>query len=418
MVGASESSNAPLLLRSARIVETASSTVSDPVDIRIVGGRIAEISSQLTGEDETVVELGGAYILPGLIDCHAHPFLADTNLSRLNAIPPTLMAARASNILERMLMRGFTSIRDAAGGDWGIKQAVEDGLIDGPRMFIAGRALTQTGGHGDMRMRTEDREPCGCGDALAYTGRIADGVDAVRKAVRDELRKGADQIKIMVSGGVSSPHDPLERNQYSPDEIRVIVEEAERRGTYVMAHAYGADAIRVALECGVRTIEHGNLIDQETAELAAQKSAYLVPTLVTYQVLAETAPASGWSDDMLAKLDVVKSRGLDAIKICRDAGVKIGFGTDLLGDSFDAQSDEFLVRSAVEQPTAILHSATAINAEILNMQGELGTISENALADIIAVERNPLEDIALLTGQGEHIVLIMKQGVIYKNNFN
>lgn len=418
MSGASENRTTPLLLRTARIVETASSTVSDPIDIRILDGRIVEISSHLTHGEEQIVDLDGAHILPGLIDCHAHPFLADTNLSRLNAIPPTLMAARASNILQRMLMRGFTSIRDAAGGDWGIKQAVEDGLIKGPRMFIAGRALTQTGGHGDMRMRTEDQEPCGCGHALAFTGRIADGVDAVRKAVRDELRKGADQIKIMVSGGVSSPHDPLERNQYSPDEIRVIVEEAERRGTYVMAHAYGADAIRVALECGVRTIEHGNLIDEETAELAAEKSAYLVPTLVTYQVLSDTAPDSGWSDSMLAKLDVVKSRGLDAIRICRNAGVKIGFGTDLLGDSFDAQSDEFLLRSAIEKPSEILHSATAINAEILNMHGELGTIAENAVADIIALDRNPLDDIGVLTGQGEQIGLIMKQGVIYKNNFS
>lgn len=407
-----------VFLANARVVDPASSSVSDAVDIAINNGRISGIGTDLDRVGRKVIDCGGRFVLPGLIDCHVHPFLADANLARLGEIPPTLMCARASRILERMLQRGFTSVRDAAGADWGIKKAVEDGLITGPRLFIAGRALSQTGGHGDFRSLTDDRELCHCQHALAFTSRIADGIDDVRKAVREELRKGADQIKIMVSGGVSSPHDPLERNQYSPSEISVIVEEAARRGTYVMAHAYAAEAIRVALECGVRTIEHGNMIDRETAELAAEKGAYLVPTLVTYDVLAETAEASGWSNSMLDKLSRVREAGLESIRLCREAGVKIGLGTDLLGDSFDHQSREFLIRSQVESPAQILESATRVNAEILRQEGELGTVAEGAIADLLVLDSNPLKDLAVLQEQGKYIPLIMKQGMLVKNGLS
>lgn len=404
-----------ILLTNVRIVDPEADAISDPVDVKIEGERIAEIGEGLQRGSCEVIDAAGRYLLPGLIDCHAHPFLADANIGRLAEVPPTLMSARAARILEGMLQRGFTTIRDAAGADWGIKKAVEDGLIKGPRMFIAGRALSQTGGHGDFRSRTDSHDVCHCEHALAFTSRIADGIDDVRRAVREELRKGADQIKIMVSGGVSSPNDPLECNQYSPSEIAVIVEEAQRRGTYVMAHAYGADAIRVALECGVRTIEHGNMIDEPTASLAAEKSAYLVPTLVTYEVLADTASGLGWSTEMLEKLARVREAGIESIRICRAAGVKLGFGTDLLGDSFDHQSREFLVRAQVETPAQVLHSATRVNAEILGQSGNLGVIAAGAIADMILLDGNPLEDLTVLQEQGAHIPLIIKQGGIMKN---
>lgn len=404
-----------ILFNNVRIVDPESETVSNPLDVKVQDGQIAEIGPELDQKCDVRVDADGRYMLPGLIDCHVHPFLADANLSRLSEVPPTLMSARASRILEGMLQRGFTTVRDAAGADWGVKQAVEDGLINGPRLFIAGRALSQTGGHGDFRSRTDDHDVCHCQHALAFTSRIADGIDDVRRAVREELRKGADQIKIMVSGGASSPHDPLERNQYSPSEISVIVEEAERRGTYVMAHAYGSDAIRVALECGVRTIEHGNMIDQATAELAAEKGAYLVPTLITYEVLADTAEDSGWSEAMLTKLGLVREAGLNSIRICREAGVKLGFGTDLLGDSFDHQSGEFLIRSQVESPAQILHSATRVNAEILGQSDKLGVIASGAIADLLVLDRNPLEDLSALQDQGKYIAAIVKGGDIIKN---
>lgn len=407
-----------ILLTNARIVDVENSVVGGAVDVAIAGGRIESIGPGLNRGEAQAIDCGGAFLLPGLIDCHVHPFLADANLARLTDVPPTLMSARASRILEGMLQRGFTSVRDAAGADWGIKQAVEDGLIAGPRLFIAGRALSQTGGHGDFRSLTDDREVCHCQHALAFTSRIADGIDDVRKAVREELRKGADQIKIMVSGGVSSPHDPLERNQYSPSEISVIVEEAQRRGTYVMAHAYGADAIRAALECGVRTIEHGNMIDRPTADLAAEKGAYLVPTLTTYEVLAETAEDAGWSAAMLEKLQRVREAGLESIRICREAGVKLGLGTDLLGDSFDHQSREFLIRAQVESPAQVLRSATRVNAEIIGMEDNLGIVAEGSLADLLLLDRNPLDDLAVLQDQGEHIPLIIKQGIVFKNELS
>ena len=404
-----------IVFTNARIVDTEGATASRPLDLRIKNGRIAEIGSDLASGEHERIDASGRFLLPGLIDCHVHPFLADANLARLAEVPPTLMTARAGRILEGMLQRGFTTVRDAAGADWGIKQAVQDGLIQGPRLFIAGRALSQTGGHGDFRSRTDDRDVCHCQHALAFTSRIADGIDDVRKAVREELRKGADQIKIMVSGGASSPHDPLECNQYSPSEIRVIVEEATRRGTYVMAHAYAADAIRVALECGVRTIEHGNMIDRPTAALAAEKGAYLVPTLTTYEVLAEEAADSGWSEAMLDKLSRVREAGLESIQICREEGVKLGFGTDLLGDSFDHQSREFLIRSQGESPAQILHSATQINAEILRQTDQLGVIKTGAIADMLVLDRNPLADLSVLQDQGKHIPVIVKDGAIIKN---
>jgi len=301
-----------MVIKNVRILDADQELPSKPSNIVIKNGRFHRISDQAVLDEsiETVIDGAGLYALPGLIDCHAHPCLADTNLAKLSEVPPTLMTARAANILERMLMRGFTTIRDATGADWGMKQAVEDDEIIGPRLFIAGRALSQTGGHGDFRSKTDMGFACSCSHALAYTSRIADGVDDVRKAVREELRQGADQIKIMVSGGVSSPNDPLECDQYSSEEIRVIVEEARRRGTYVMAHAYGASAIKMAVSEGVRTIEHGNLIDEEAARLMFKKNAFLVPTLVTYTVLEAEGRKNGWDQKMLDKLKVKKPRNL------------------------------------------------------------------------------------------------------------
>lgn len=408
-----------ILIKNVHVLDVDIEADPSPQDILIKGDRIVEVGNDLEApKGAEYIDAGGRFALPGLIDCHVHPFLAETNLSKLSEVPPTLMTARAVNILRGMLHRGFTTIRDATGADWGIKKAVADGEVEGPRMFIACRALSQTGGHGDFRSLTEDFQPCNCAHALAYTSLIADGEDEVRKAVREQLRQGADQIKIMVSGGVSSPHDPLECDQYSAEEIRVIVDEAKKRGTYVMAHAYGASAIRMALENGVRTIEHGNLIDEEAAQLAAEKGAYLVPTLITYDVLARTAADSGWSDEMLGKLERVRAAGLRAIELCRSAGAKIGFGTDLLGDSFDHQSEEFLIRSAIETPREIIRSATKINAEILQMTDELGVLKSGALADILILDANPFDDLNVLQNQGAHMPVILKGGDAVKNTLS
>jgi len=317
-------------------------------------------------------------------------------------------------VLEGMLQRGFTTIRDAAGADGGLAEAVEAGLVRGPRIFPSGMALSQTGGHGDVRPRTQRVDTCAC-CAWGLTGsRIADGVAECRRAARDELRKGATQIKIMSSGGVASPYDPIWNLQYSEEEVRAIVEEAQAWHTYVMAHAYSPEAIRRSIDFGVRSIEHGNLIDRATAEHVTGADAFVVPTLVSYDALYCFGPELGFSEVSLAKLGEVREAGLQSLEILRRAGVKIGFGTDLLGAMHRYQSREFVIRAEAMAPFDIIRSATIVNAELLNRAGELGIVAPGARADLIAVDGDPLADISMLDGQGEHLTHIMKDGVLYK----
>ncbi len=405
-----------VVLRNGLLIDGSSPNASNQVDVLVENGRITAVSGDPIEQDGAAVfDLKGKSIMPGLIDCHMHPFLTNMNLMQLEDTPVSLVTAQASVVLNRLLDRGFTTIRDAAGGDWGLKQAVDDGLIAGPRLFISGRALSQTGGHGDFRRRTDDSTPCSCSSALHLTSRIADGVDQVRHAVRDELRKGADQIKIMVSGGVSSPFDPLEGCQFSMSEIEAAVDEATRAGTYVLAHAYSAEAITRALKAGVRTIEHANLIDVAAAELAAKKGAFVVPTLVAYEAGARHAQSAGYSDAMLDKLKRVRESGVRSLEICKAAGVKMGFGTDIIGDQ-ELHTQEFLLRAEILPTHEIIASATRIGAEILRRESDLGVIAPGAIADILVIDGNPLEDISLLAGHGEHLLAIMKDGRFHKNN--
>jgi len=408
----------PILLKNARIVDGTASTPADACDVLVDGDRIAGLSNApLPADKARVIDLEGRILMPGLIDCHAHPCLTRLRIGSLEDVPVTLMTAEAARILEGMLDRGFTTIRDAGGADWGLRQAVEDGFIRGPRLFISGRPLSQTGGHGDFRRRTDDSEACGCAGALGVVSRIADGVDEVRRATRDELRKGSDQIKVMVSGGVSSPNDPLENCQYSTAELSAIVEEAQTWNTYVMAHAYTGDAIRHALACGVRSIEHANLIDRDAAARVADSRAYVVPTLATYDALERLGAEEGLTQVMLDKLARVREAGLQAIGLCREAGVKLGFGTDLLGATHSEQSRELRIRSQVEPLHNIIASATRINAEILGRE-DLGVIREGAVADLLVVDGDPLGDVSLLEGQGEHLSIIMKAGKFHKNTLS
>ncbi len=406
--------NPPILLRNARIVDGSGPEPGPECDVLVEGSRIREVSDiPIKAACAEVIDLRGRTLMPGLIDCHAHPCLTDMRLQNLEEIPLTLMTAQAGRILEGMLNRGFTTIRDAGGADWGLREAVEGGYIAGPRLFISGRPLSQTGGHGDCRRRTDERMSCSCSDALGFSLRIADGVDEVRRAAREELRRGANQLKVMVSGGVSSPNDPLESRQYSIEELRAIVEEASARGTYVMAHAYTGEAIRRALDCGVRTFEHANLIDEDTAARVASKNAFVVPTLVTYEALERLGVAAHLEPVVLEKLARVRQAGLRAIEICKRAGVRLGFGTDLLGMAHGEQSREFRLRGEVEPPHEVIASATRINAEILR-RDDLGVIRAGAVADLIAVAGNSLADLSLLEGQGRHLTLIMKAGMVYK----
>jgi imidazolonepropionase-like amidohydrolase len=324
---------------------------------------------------------------------------------------------RAVPLLAAMLRRGFTTVRDAGGAGIGLKRAVDEGVVAGPRLFISGHALSQTGGHGDTRSRSDFLRPiaaCGCFRAGALS-RVVDGVDAVRRAVREELQMGADQIKIMASGGIASPTDPIAALGYSDDEVRAIVHEANARQTYVMAHAYTAEAIERVIRLGVRTIEHGNLVDEPVAALMAAQGAFMVPTLATYEALAGEGVSLGLPPESVAKIESVRSAGLQALQTCRSAGVRIGFGTDLLGASQRLQSDEFRIRAQVQSPLEVIRSATLVGAQVLQREGRLGRLVPGAWADLLVVDGNPLADLSCLWGhggQGERIRLVMKAGRI------
>jgi len=408
---------AAYLFAGGRFLDPRQSELRDGIEVLVEDDRVREVSERpIASPSATRVDLRGRTLMPGLIDAHVHFFLAEVNLGLLDGMPLTLLTTKAAAAARAMLMRGFTTVRDAGGTDFGLKAAIEEGLVEGPRVFIAGMPISQTGGHGDFRRRTQSGFECACCSGLAYMSRIADGVPEMLKAVRDELRKGADQIKLMVSGGVASQSDPLESLQFRVDEIEAAVEQASSFGTYVMAHAYSAAAIGRAVECGVRTIEHGNLIDEPVARRMAARGAYIVPTLVTYESLQRRGPDYGLSRYSLQKNAIVLEAGLRSLELCRAAGVRIGFGTDLLGALQVDQCKEFLIRAQAMTPHEVIQSATLVNAQIVRRERELGELVPGAYADLLVVDGDPYRDLGVFQDQGAHITGIMKAGRWFKNS--
>src|SRR3954467_13976322 len=376
-----------VLFKNAALLDPLQPDLLEGHHVLVEDNLIKEVSDRpLQVEADRIVDLKGKTLMPGLIDLHVHAIAVELNLAQQVHMPKVLVTLRSTLLLRGMLRRGFTTVRDAGGA-----------------------------GHGDMRARSDylaSDAPCPCCVRVGALARVADGVDGVRKAAREELQMGADQIKFMASGGVASPTDPVGAFGYSEDEIRAIVEEARGRQTYVLAHAYTAAAIERAVRCGVRTIEHGNLADAPTARLMAEKGAYVVPTLVTYEALANEGAQYGLPPESVAKIADVRDAGLRSLTIYRDAGVKMGFGSDLLGPSQRLQSDEFRIRAEILGPRAVIASATLVGAEVLGMEGKLGRIMPEAIADLLVVDGNPLRDVACLLGQGEHIPLVMKAGKV------
>jgi imidazolonepropionase-like amidohydrolase len=388
-------------------------------ELLVEGDQIREVSERpIRANGADVVDCGGRTLMPGLIDCHVHVVLNEVFLGKLESQPVTLMTAHAMASLRASLDRGFTSVRDTGGADWGLRQAVEEGLIAGPRLFIAGRAIGPTGGHSDSRRRTDLGVRCPCCDALAFAMCLADGTAEVRRTVREEMRQGCDHVKIMMSGGVASPFDPLDSLQFSPGEAKAAVEEAHAFGRYVCAHAYSPDAITRAAEAGVRTIEHGNLIDDKAAGLMASKGMFLVANLVAYYAMRERAHEYGMSGEMLEKNDLVIDGGLRSLEICRRAGVPVAYGSDLLGQLQVDQSREFILRAEVLPPIEIVRAATTVAAQVLRHEGRLGCLKAGAFADILLVDGDPLADLNLLGGQGRHMPVIMKDGRFHKNTLH
>ncbi len=406
------------VFQSARVFDGESEVLRAGVNVFVEDGVICEISERPPNPDTEVIDCGGRVLMPGLIDAHVHVYAAGLNITRVVQSPMSYLAHFAAQFLRSSLDRGFTTLRDVGGADIGLALAIKDGLLDRvPRLFYGGRVISQTGGHGDFRPGDHSLETghfCGCSYHADQLAVIADGADAVRKAVREELRRGASHIKIMASGGVASPTDPLDRCQYSDDEIRAAVEEADRAGSYVAAHCHPKEAVRRAAALGVKSIEHATLIDQPTADFVAEKGSFAVPTMAVIHALAEKGEGLGLPPVSMEKLRRVLDSALSSLEILKRAGVKMGFGTDLLGALHVLQSTEFGLRAKVLPAIDVLRSACVVNAELLGQTGKLGCICEGAIADLLVVDGNPLEDISVLGSGGDRISIIMKEGHFHK----
>lgn len=411
------SSTRAMLFINASLVDGNSEEPLKNHQLLIRDGRIAEVSaSAIDAADAIVVDLAGKTLMPGLIDCHVHVVASSANLGANALLPDSLVAARAAKLMNEMLMRGFTTVRDVGGADYGLKQAQEEGLINGPRLVVCGKALSQTGGHTDYRGRFDRRNVDFYAQKLGALGRVCNGIDEVRSAAREEIKGGAQFIKVMANGGVSSPSDPIEFLSFSVSELEAIVEEASNAQTYVSAHLYTDAAIRRAVDAGVLSLEHCNLITPETAAHAAAKGAMACPTLVTYEMLKLEGAQYGLQPDSIAKIDDVRLAGLDSLKIMYEAGLPMAYGSDLLGDMHVHQSEEFEIRSRVLPTHEVIRSATGLAAKLLRMEGEIGSLQAGASADLIVVDGCPLANIGLLSGQGKHIPMIIRQGEVVKDS--
>jgi imidazolonepropionase-like amidohydrolase len=386
-------------------------------EVLIEGNRIASVSkAPLAREGARVVDAGGRTVMPGLIDAHAH--ITGLSLSPKNiGYPAQQITEAAAHYLKASLMDGFTSLREAGGADHTVARLLNEGKLAGPRLFYSGRALTQTGGGADFRTPDEVTDPRGEPGPFSVMSIIADGIDQVRRAAREELRRGASQIKVFVSGGVVFPSEAhATLYEYSMDELRAIVEEAHARSTYVMAHAYTDDAVRRCLDAGVRSIEHANFVSEATVERMARERAFLDPTFISLVQRIESAPETGLAPSIVDNLRATVAKGHQVYRWAKRYRVPIALGTDLWGpEAQHSQVRELAMRIDLDEPANILRSATRINAELLNQTGNLGVITEGAYADLLVVDGNPLADVRILTNPRTNLKLIMKDGAIYKN---
>ncbi|MDO5627371.1 MAG: amidohydrolase family protein [Mobilicoccus sp.] len=372
-------------------------------DIVVEEGRITRLDAPGSETGGAAHDLSGCRVLPGLIDCHVHVYASRADLGALAHDAPSYAALHAARLMGDMLDRGFTTVRDVAGGDFGLADAQTEGLLRGPRLFFGGKALSQTGGHGDFRDRGQRAMPDPmCCAALAV---IADGPDEVRRAAREQLRTGAHHIKIMAGGGVASPTDRIDSLQYSEAEMAAAVEEAADADRYVAAHAYTPGAITRAIGAGVRSIEHANLMDEDSAQAVLDAGAFVTMNLVTYWALKEFGASMGLPAASVAKVERVLDAGRDALRLADEAGLDLCFGTDLLGDMQQHQSREFEIRARWQEPIDVIRAATSTAARLLQREGELGVIAEGAHADLLVLDGDPLEDISLLAEPHPELVV-------------
>lgn len=400
-----------LALVNGLVVDVDDDSVSE-ANVVVVGGRIMEVGYNVKAPaGARVIDLGGKAIIPGLIDSHVHLTSVVADTAFVPRLSPYYIAAGTSKILQGMLQRGFTTVRDVGGADWGLARGVEEGLFSGPRVHFGGPAFSQTGGHGDKRT-------VGDPHSLGRKMGRADGVENLRLAVREELRKGADHIKLFLSGGVAaSPTDQYDAPQYSAEEIRVAVQEAGASFKYVTAHAYTTHAVQRGLDEGVRCFEHGNLLDGEGARAMVAAGAYLVPTLSTYDAMNREGQAHGLPANSRWPFSKVLEWAKEALEHANNAGVQIAYGTDLLGSMHVFQSSEFTLRAEVQTAQQILAGATTVAAQLLGRADEIGQVAPGYLADVVIVDGNPLEDITILSQPERNVRGVVQKGkLVHTNN--
>ena len=399
------------LITNANLLDVDAGALVGQRHIVLEDGRIREVSEapvRLAGARQ--IDLKGMTLMPGLIDAHVHITAYTANLAELPGQSPFYVAARTIEILGAMVDRGFTTVRDVGGGEFGMARAVREGAVRGPRIVFGGKALSPSAGHGDMRAAGQDRFDAAY--PVPSLGRICDGVDAVRAAARDEVRRGASHIKIMANGGIASPTDRIDSDQFSEAEIAAAVDEAQMANLYVVAHAYTARSITRSVRNGVRSIEHGNLADQAAISLMKETGAYLVPTLATYHALAKEGVAAGLPAALADKIANVLDAGIEAVEMAQRAGVPMAYGTDLLGQMHRRQLSEFALRADVVPAPDLLRAATINAARLMQMDDVLGRVREGYLADLIAFEGDPLRDIRILGRLEEGLQLVVRNGTI------
>jgi imidazolonepropionase-like amidohydrolase len=409
-----------ILFNNARLFDGKSDRLLDGMNLLVVGNKIDQLSKDpiKAPAGATVIDAAGRVLMPGMIDAHVHLMLPLT-IDELQKADDPYITLRAAAEAKRMLDRGFTTVRDTAGATFGLKRAIDEGLIDGPRIFPSGAAISQTGGHGDFRKRPDrPRRWDGRLDRFEQLGlmTLADGRDEVLAATREQLRLGATQIKLMAGGGVASEFDPLDVSQYLEDELKAAVQAAADWGTYVTVHAYNPRAINRAITAGVKCIEHGQLMDEATLKRLAANGLFLSPQVMIYQ-----QRFAGLDEAREAKRREVLKGMAEMFKLAKKHEVKVCFGTDVVfsRELFDRQSKELTARLEWFKPVEVLRQATSTNGELLalsgkrNPYGKLGVIEKDALADLLLVKGNPLEKLSLLEDP-DNLVVIMKDGRIYK----
>jgi imidazolonepropionase-like amidohydrolase len=421
------STHGATLFQNVRIFDGKSATLSAPSDVLVRGSIIERISQTPTAVDANadvhVIAAGGRVLMPGLIDAHWHSFMAATAMPLLTTANPSYLHLLAARQAEATLMRGFTTVRDMGGPVFGLKRAIDEGAVKGPRIYPSGAMISQTSGHGDFRFPFE--VPRTLGGTLSQSevqgaAAIADSPDEVRLRAREQLRQGASQIKLMAGGGVSSQYNPIESTQFTEAEIHAAVEAAENWGTYVAVHAYTPRAIRQAIAAGVKCIEHGQLIDEPTAKLLADKGIWwsLQPLTYDADVFSRMTPVS-----QKKALEVFAGTE-NAYKLAKKYNIKTAFGTDILFNAGATSRQGAYLAKMIRWYTAAeaLRMATADNGELMALSGfinpypgKLGVVESGALADLLLVDGNPLENIQLVADPDKSFLVIMKDGTIYKN---